>query len=312
VRKSSGTRLGMDAFERFLFLRTVRELAPLADDVVRVLAAHTAQEEFSSGASLHREGEPTESVHYLVRGSVELRTNDEKVATLSSGDVAGSVGALTGDRRHHSCVAKEETVTLRIESRDLRDIVEDHFSLLRNTLERAASKAQSALRQLGPRAGFSTPDSPLQCPDRKLDLVERMAFLREDSVLRDAHIEAISDLATEVREVRLQSGDSLWDIGDSSDHFLLIVCGQVTCRAREPDQRFDRGPTDTVGSLESLSAADRWFRARVSDDVIALQVDVDVFYDILEDHFEMAMALLRQLAKPMQRLYEMRAQRSAG
>lgn len=299
--------LGMDAFERFLFLRSVPSLTELPPEVVRVIAAHTHQERFTKGSHLYREGQPALYVHCIVRGSVEIRRHGNPIRRLGVRTIAGGLPAMAGDDQGYDCIAVEDTVTLQIASDDAREIFEDHFVLLKSVFEHIGREVIVARKQLGPKAGFPEPGPPLACPDRVFDLVERMAFLRKNTGFRDADIEAIADLASEVTEVRLDAGEPLWDIGDPSTHFLMPLCGTIECVARDPEQRFVLGPTDSVGSIDALSAEPRWFRARVEKPLIALKVEIDVLYDVLEDHFEMTMSLLRGISVAILRLYDLKA-----
>jgi len=59
--------------------------------------------------------------------------------------------------------------------------------------------------------------------------------------------------------------------------------------------------------MDALADEPRWFRARVGEGLVALKVDVDLLYDVLEDHFEIAMSMLRGMAVGMLRLYDLKA-----
>lgn len=286
----------MDAFERFLFLRTVPTLSGLPIEVVRVIAAHARQARFGDGEFLHRQGQPATCLHYVVEGGIEIRRHGHPVRELSARAIAGGAAGVAGDDQVYDGVALGPTTTLRLGSAELQGVMEDHFVLLRRVLATTGSEAIAALKQLGPGAGFQPPGRAMDCPGRPLDLVERMAFLRQSAVLGEAHIEAVSDLASEVVEIRLPAGEPIWDVGETSTHFLMPLRGLVECEAMHPSQRFVRGALDSVGSIEALAGRPRWFRARVKEDLVALKVDIEVFYDVLEDHFEMAMTLLQQLA----------------
>ncbi|MDH3623148.1 MAG: cyclic nucleotide-binding domain-containing protein [Myxococcales bacterium] len=299
-------QLGMDAFERFLFLRTMPGMDQLPPEVARVIAAHTHERYSPAGSYLYREGEPAIHVQYVVRGSVEIRRNEEAIRTMGPRTVVGGVSALAGDQQGYDGVALEDTVTLQIATDDVQEIFEDHFALLRSVLQGTSREVIAALKQLGPGAGFAPIGPPMTCPDRTFDLVEKMAFLRKTIAFRDAQIDAIAELASDVSEVRLQQGEHLWEIGDQSGHFLLPLCGTVECHAQNPEQHFVLGPGDTVGCMDALAGEPRWFRARVGSRLVALRVDVDVLYDVLEDNFRMAMSLLRGMAVGMLRLYDLK------
>ena len=305
--ESAVKQLGMDAFERFLFLRTVPGLASLPPEVARVVAANTEERYFPAGSYVCREGEPAMHIAYIVRGSVEIRRYGKPVRTMGPRTVVGGVSALAGDQQGYDGVAREDSVILQIATDDAQEIFEDHFPFLKGVVEGTGREVIAARKQLGPGAGFSPIGQPMTCPDRTFDLVEKMAFLRRSISFRDAHIDAIADLASDIGEVRLHRGERLWEIGDRGSYFLMPLCGTIECHAQNPEQHFVLGPGDAVGCMDALADELRWFRARVGGELVALHVDVDVLYDVLEDHFGMAMSVLRGMAVGMLRLYDLKA-----
>lgn len=300
-------QLGMDAFERFLFLRTLPGMASVPPEVARVVAANTEERYFPAGSYVYREGEPAMYIQYVVRGSVEIRRHGKPVRTMGQRTVVGGVSALAGDEQGYDGVALEDTITLQIAYDDAQEIFEDHFVFLKGVVAGTSREVIAARKQLGPGAGFAPIGPSMTCPDRPFDLVEKMAFLRESISSRDAEIDAIADLATEVSEVRLARGELLWEIGDESRYFLMPLCGSVEGHAQNPEQHFVLGPGDAVGCMDALAEEPRWYSARVGSGLVALKVDVDVFYDILEDHFGMATSALRGMATGMLRLYDLQA-----
>lgn len=297
----------MDAFERFLFLRTMPGLASLPPEVARVVAANTDERYFPAGSYVYREGEPATHIGYIVRGSVEIRRHGKPVRTMGPRTVVGGVSALAGDQQGYDGVAREDTVTLQIATDDAQEIFEDHFALLKGVVAGTGREVIAARKQLGPGAGFSPIGQPMTCQDRTFDLVEKMAFLRKSVSFRDAQIDAIADLASEVSEVRLRRGEHLWEIGAKGTYFLMPLCGTIECHAEDPEQHFILGPGDAVGCMDALADEPRWFRAEVGEALVALKVDVDFLYDVLEDHFGVAMSVLRGMAVGMLRLYDLKA-----
>ena len=300
-------QLEMNPFQRFIFLRSVPGLAEVPPEVAQVVAANTREHSFSRGALLYRQGEPANEVHYIVRGSVEIRRHGQPVRTMGPRTVVGGVASLAGDDVGYDAIALEETVTLEIVTEDSQEIFEDHFVFLRRVLAGTSREVLNARRQLGARAGFGDPQPPMTCPSRPFDLVEKMAFLRKTFSFADSQIDAIADLARDVYEVRLKRGEVLWEIGDRSPYCLMPICGKIRCEARNPDQCFVLGPSDAVGALDSVSGERRWFRAEVIEDLVAFHIEMDVLFDVLEDHFEMAMSMLRAIATGMLRLYDLKA-----
>ena len=121
----------------------------------------------------------------------------------------GGLAAFAREPNGYDVVALEDTVTLELKVEDSRDIFEDHFPLLRGVINRLAQEVLMTRRQAGPHAGYSdevSEDCP--CPPRPLDLVERMARLR-DSIFT-SRLDAIAELAREAVEKRFEANTVLW------------------------------------------------------------------------------------------------------
>ena len=295
----------MDRFQRFLFLRTMPAFAEVPPEVAQVVAANTRPRTFSKGEHLYRSGVPATEVQYIVRGECDIVRGGKRVRRLGPRDVVGGISALAVGEQGYDCIALEEMQTLAIKVEDAQEIFEEHFVLLKRVLRGTSREVLDARRKLGERAGFGPVAEPFVFPDRPFDLVERMAFLRKTFSFGDSEIDAIADLAREVQEVHLPKGEVLWNIGDRSTYFLLPLRGVIDCKAVSPDQHFQLGPGDSVGAIDSMADERRWYRAEVVEDVIAFRIDTQVLLEVLEDHFRMAISLLRAIATGILSLYDL-------
>ena len=246
-------------------------------------------------------------VHYVVRGEVEIIRHGKSVRTMGPRTVVGGIAALAEDEMSYDCIARQDTVTLEVSNDDGQEIFEDHFWYLKRALEGTGGEVLEARRQLGPSAGFGEVGPALICPDRPLDLVEKMAVLRKMMSFADSQIDAIADLAREAQEVRYKEGEVLWEVGDKGGYFLMPLCGAVTCSAQDPEQEFRLGPGDSIGLLDAVSGEPRWFRAVADEDIVAFRIGTEEMFDVLEDHFGMAMSMLRGMATGMLRMYDLKA-----
>ena len=294
----------MDRFQRFLFLRTMPGLAEVPPEVSQVIAANTCERSFAKGEYLYRTGVPALEIQYVVSGECEIIRNGRSVRRLGPRSVVGGVSALAGEELGYDCVALEDMITLAIAVEDSQEIFEDHFVLLKRVLRGTSREVLETRRRLGESAGFGPVSEPFAFPDRPFDLVERMAFLRKTLSFGDSEIDAIADLARDVQEVHLPKGEVLWNIGDRSTYFLLPLRGVVDCRATDPDQHFQLGPSDSVGAIDAMADERRWFRAEVAEDLVAFRIDQEVLLEVLEDHFAMAMSLLKSVAAGILHLYD--------
>ena len=294
----------MDRFQRFLFLRTMPGLDEVPPEVAQVIAANTRERSFAKGEHLYRSGVPALEIQYVVSGECEIVRNGRAVRRLGPRTVVGGVSALAGEEQGYDCIALEDMITLAINIEDSQEIFEDHFVLLKRVLRGTCREVLESRRKLGPSAGFGSVSEAFVFPDRPFDLVGRMAFLRKTFSFGDSEIDAIADLARDVQEVHLPKGEVLWNVGDRSTYFLLPLRGVIDCRASDPDQHFQLGPTDSVGAIDAMADERRWFRAEVVEDLVAFRIDQELLLEVLEDHFAMAMSLLRSMAAGILHLYD--------
>jgi CRP-like cAMP-binding protein len=294
----------MDRFQRFLFLRTIPGFAEVPPEVAQVVAANASERFFAKGEHLYRSGVPALEIQYVVSGECEIIRNARAVRRLGPRSVVGGVSALAGEALGYDCIALEDMITLALAVEDSQDIFEDHFVLLKRVLRGTSHEVLESRRKLGPSAGFGPVSEPFTFPDRPFDLVERMAFLRKTFSFGDSEIDAIADLARDIQEVHLPKGEVLWNVGDRSTYSLLPLRGVVDCRATDPDQHFQLGPGDSVGAIDAMAGERRWFRAEVMEDLVAFRIDQEALLEVLEDHFTMAMSLLRSIATGILHLYD--------
>ncbi|HEY6605711.1 MAG TPA: cyclic nucleotide-binding domain-containing protein [Gaiellaceae bacterium] len=83
-----------------------RELAQVAS-----IAQHV---ELPEGAVLIREGEPGRDFFALVEGSVDVRKNGRRIATLGAGDFVGEIALLTNAPRTATVRARSPISALRL------------------------------------------------------------------------------------------------------------------------------------------------------------------------------------------------------
>ena len=140
-------------------------------------------------------------------------------------------------------------------------------------------------------------------PPPPLDLVGRIAYLRDAMPFAGARMEALADLARDVREARLDAGDVLWRQGDESDAFLFLLHGRVDVKS-DSGMEVSFGPGDVVGSLGTLAGSPRWFDATCGTSVVALRLEDEALFDVMEDHFDFTMALIRSMARGYLELLE--------
>jgi CRP-like cAMP-binding protein len=155
------------------------------------------------------------------------------------------------------------------------------------------------VRRRVPSGAYLAPlEGILKPPGRPLDLVERILMVRRPgSPFEHASLDAVTTLARNTPEVRFKAGQTIWKSGDRSDHALILVSGTVACTTQWGFSRFRAGPGYPLGNLERFSGDPRWYSAVAETDVTALRAETEVFLDLLEDHFDMALGFIRSMAQ---------------
>ncbi|NNE44686.1 MAG: cyclic nucleotide-binding domain-containing protein [Gemmatimonadetes bacterium] len=126
--------------------------------------------------------------------------------------------------------------------------------------------------------------------------MERALFLRALQPLGGLAQQDVPVLAEHARERTFRAGEALYRDGLRPRSFQIIVEGSVHARGGEYLDGADLGSRDSVAFLSILAARDEGINAVAKEDVVALEFEDEVFYDILEDNFEIANTIIRQLA----------------
>jgi CRP-like cAMP-binding protein len=185
-------------------------------------------------------------------------------------------------------VATVDTLALEIDSDVVYDLCEEHFYFLHALIRRLAHAILDERKQI-PHGEFLGRREPLiECPERRLDFVERVVLMRRGGVFVNSGLDALASLARKMEEVRRPAGSAIWARGDHSGHVLMLISGVVECRQAEGRGTFYCGAGYPLGNLESLAGERRWYDATCETDLVALRGSTEDFLDMLEDDFQMA------------------------
>jgi CRP-like cAMP-binding protein len=115
---------------------------------------------WSDGEVLCTEGEPSEDMFIILKGSVRIMRNDaqgnpRELAILKAPTMIGQMGLVDGSVRSATCIAKERVGSLTIDTRTFKNILEDATSassafrhLLLASMNMQLSTANSKIRSL--------------------------------------------------------------------------------------------------------------------------------------------------------------------
>lgn len=285
-----------DITEKMLHIRQIPVGAMLPAPVLRVIAAHLRERTFAKGTLLMRSGDPIDGLHMLTDGGVALTRAGASLGDLDAPQTLGFLGILARQDGPYDATAKTEVRAFELETDTLLELFEDHFELLSATLRYLAERLYFDMQELPAEALGMAPNDLGPAPDRPLDLVERVIFLRATSGLTQASVNALALMARQMKEVRVKAGTPLWRVGDVAEGVLFLVEGTALCSTAD-GREFRYGSGTGVGGIESLADKPRWYGVVAETDVVALQGSTPQLMDIFEHQFRMAMDFTAMLAR---------------
>jgi len=301
--------------DRILFLKAQPYLENQPPGLLTALASYTQERMYPAGSTIRKADQPVSRILFLGRGRVEI---GEDPATGLRGnliDAPGIVGLahhFAGIDRTPPVEAASDTLCLEISTTDLDQILEDHFSLLLEFARRNAEQAHASHLQLGaarpPEEGFAQHaqrDTPIQ-----LDLVQRLAQARHAPFFAGTNLSVIGQLLRLETPRRIAVGEALWKQGDRIDSMALVLDGRFRTEGRYGVTLAPSGAM--LGAWEILSEeprAEGWVAESPSR---VLSIRKDLFTDLLEDHFDFALAYLRRSSLKTLEAWQLLAEKNAA
>ena len=282
--------------ERALLLKTVPALRDLDGSEIADLALRAREKYVRKGEKLFQLGQPLSSFHIVVSGRFKVRGGEHGDSRVGPGETLGLLSLLARRRQGLDAVAEFDCLTLEVEEDAFLEVLEDNFVMLQHEIQNVAHLLLAERQRMPSGTYLGRGDANLTCPDRELDLIERLLFYRLSLNYPRANMEALMRIARLSAEHRYRPGDALWQRGEASGFFYILVAGTVRCHLEDVDRYFQAGPGYPLGNLESMCGAVRWYRPVAESPVVALRAETDQFFDLLEDHFAMAVEVLAGLA----------------
>ncbi len=284
--------------DRVLYLRSLPALEGVGTADLMAMAQHMREVHLKPGDYIYRAGDPLKAAFMLVEGVVEFRRNGEVVATEDAPAPIAFIGVLGGlEQIPGDVVAATSCLVLRISIRSILQIWEASFSVYANSLRIAASRIFED-RGRWPFNPENPPDAEVgEYPEKSSTLIERMKFMRDAGPFADANLEAIGELCRNQREVRFQPGEVIWREGDDATFFIRVDYGLIDVVQEGRAEPGVLGHDYSLGFFESMGRLPRGYTATARTEVVATRSEVDTMLSVFEDHFTLAMNVLRILSQ---------------
>lgn len=267
-------------------------------DVADAMAARVRSLFYPAGATLYREGEAAHEIFFVRGGEVALRKDGEEPWVLGERTVVGVLDVMQDRARDRTAVAVTDTEVLVVSAEDWFDVFEDSFETTRHAVTGVAQSLHELGLKLPPTGGFPppVPDDTDARPIRALDQVERIITLRSAPLLARSNVQPLAGLAALVEERRLAAGETLFRLGGPSDSFFLVVRGLVDVAREDPLVRAGFGPGQVVGGYGAIALSQHPWSAVARIPSQVFRVGLEEYYDLMEDHFELARSVLAEMA----------------
>jgi CRP-like cAMP-binding protein len=216
------------------------------------------------------------------------------------GSALGGVGIIARSAVGVSATAETDVLTLELDADSMLDLLEDHFNLVRHLLRSLAAQIIEGWRHL-PEGSPVLVEPPPATNARDLDLVERILHLRQVEPFKTANVNALAELARGLTERRFGGGERLWSEGDDAQGLVVILQGQVECRASTGFYLM-ASPGTPLGAMEGLAGRPRWYDAVTVGPVVALCGDIEAMLDVFEDNVEVGLDFLSMLGQRLIRV----------
>lgn len=292
----------MDLAERLLYFRalpaggasTAQELMPLAEAATEIFIRR--------GTTIFAQNEPPERFVCIAEGSAQLSIGGLSLGVISAPGVVGIRAVVARAPMPYAVHALEDISGLEVGGHRFLATIEDDFALWKKQLRfQNAAYVHRALITPEALLGQTLVDLKGLPTHRDLDLVERMLFVRRIGIFGRGSVNALAELSQHLESQTLEPGEILFRSGDPAKNISFLVHGHLVATLVD-GRTVDFLPGTSLGGPESMADLPHFYQAAAKQRSILLSLDLESFFDIVEDNTEMASAFLSGTARV---IYEM-------
>lgn len=136
-----------------------------------------------------------------------------------------------------------------------------------------------------------------------LTILEKVMFLRHIPLFSRTHMENLALVASISEEVAFPKGEVIFRTNDPCDAIYFIMRGAVRLH-RDDIDIFIVADRESFGEMEVLSNEPRFMMATALEDVAALKISNEDFFEVLADNISLAQDILKLLVGRIKALME--------
>lgn len=126
--------------------------------------------------------------------------------------------------------------------------------------------------------------------------IERVLALREAEIFGEIAGEDLMPVAALAEEARFEPGETFVREGEAADCLYIVVEGEFAVSIEGAGHIDRRGPGSVVGEMAIVSRI-RSASCTAVDDVLALRIGYDAFWESLAEHPTLALGLITTLVE---------------
>ncbi|HXV50110.1 MAG TPA: cyclic nucleotide-binding domain-containing protein [Candidatus Binatia bacterium] len=120
--------------EKVIFLKSMDIFAHATIEQLGAIAALTGEVDFVAGQSIYRQGEPTDAVYLILKGSVTIKLDGRILREMGERQAIGTVAALDLCPAPHDVTAVRPVHALELKCADFHDLLALDYELVKAVL----------------------------------------------------------------------------------------------------------------------------------------------------------------------------------
>jgi CRP/FNR family transcriptional regulator, cyclic AMP receptor protein len=131
--------------------------------------------------------------------------------------------------------------------------------------------------------------------------IERVAIMKSVDIFAETPERILASVARIMEEVELVAGETLFQEGDPGDCLYIVVEGELRVYSQGHTLVL-LGPGKIVGELALLDPEPRSAAVAASRDTLLFRIDKEPFDEVMADRPEIALGIIRSLARRIRQL----------
>ena len=255
---------------------------------------------------IYRAGDPADFLYFVRDGRLRLSREGSPSWALQGNWVIGSLEAIADTPHPRTATAVTDFDMMRVPVAGWLELLEDSFQAARAGVTNAARSVallEERIPEL-PREDRCAPGGCHVSGATPLSLVERLAFLVDIPMLRGAGVQTLGDLAGMSRESTFEAGATVLARGVDRSELFVVVGGEVLATRQGPGAVRHYGPGDLVCGAAAFGTRAPFWEARAVTPTRMLSFPIEVWFDLMEQHFDLVRSIFEALMVRREQLLE--------